>query len=265
MRNRGSLPELSSALGTRFCGNGDLLAFVTGASRQSGRRREGRPLDPAYGPVITSAIRVPDVLDGGSTRGYYLEDGGYPEFVNWIREAADMPGTINRMVRFAFRRLVDRITRSPRSDLSAEMRALVGQAASANSLVMLGMGRDIPDGVMSLRSSYLDIDWTIESSKAYFDHMIGTMEGVADTVGGKLIPNPTWRLGRVITVHPLGGAPMAEHPGEGVVDSYGEVFGYPNLYVMDGSVMPGPVGPNPALTIAAFAERAASHIVEKGD
>ena len=29
------------------------------------------------------------------------------------------------------------------------------------------------------------------------------------------------------------------------------------------STVPGPVGPNPSLTIAAFAERAAAHILEK--
>jgi cholesterol oxidase len=44
---------------------------------------------------------------------------------------------------------------------------------------------------------------------------------------------------------------------DGVVDARGEVFGYPGCYVVDGSVMPGPVGPNPSLTIAAFADRAA--------
>ena len=42
---------------------------------------------------------------------------------------------------------------------------------------------------------------------------------------------------------------------------WGEAFAYPGLHVVDGSVMPGPVGPNPSLTIAAFAERAVAHIV----
>jgi cholesterol oxidase len=64
-------------------------------------------------------------------------------------------------------------------------------------------------------------------------------------------------------VHPLGGCPMGRNEREGVVDSYGEVFNHPGLYVADGSVMPGPVGPNPSLTIAALADRFATRILEK--
>ncbi len=48
---------------------------------------------------------------------------------------------------------------------------------------------------------------------------------------------------------------MADNPNDGVVDGHGRVFGVPGLYVADGSVMPGPVGANPSLTIAAFADR----------
>ena len=48
---------------------------------------------------------------------------------------------------------------------------------------------------------------------------------------------------------------MGRDAGEGVVDPYGNVFGYPGLHIADGSVMPGPVGPNPSFTIAALADR----------
>ncbi len=48
---------------------------------------------------------------------------------------------------------------------------------------------------------------------------------------------------------------MGRTADEGVVDPNGRVFGCPGLYVADGSVMPGPVGPNPSLTIAALADR----------
>jgi cholesterol oxidase len=40
------------------------------------------------------------------------------------------------------------------------------------------------------------------------------------------------------------------------VDHAGRVFGETNLMVLDGSIIPESVGPNPALTIAAVAERA---------
>jgi cholesterol oxidase len=54
---------------------------------------------------------------------------------------------------------------------------------------------------------------------------------------------------------------MASSPQYGVVDAFGEVFGHPGLYIADGSVMPGPVGPNPSLTIAALADRFADRIL----
>ena len=72
-----------------------------------------------------------------------------------------------------------------------------------------------------------------------------------------------WIRKRVVTVHPVGGAPMGRDPSPGVCDPYGEVFGYPGLYVADGAAMPGPVGPNPALTIAALADRMCTWLLDK--
>jgi cholesterol oxidase len=56
---------------------------------------------------------------------------------------------------------------------------------------------------------------------------------------------------------------MGRDEREGVVDSYGRVFGHPGLLVLDGSIMPGPVGPNPSNTIAALAHRAADRLIEE--
>lgn len=60
------------------------------------------------------------------------------------------------------------------------------------------------------------------------------------------------------TAHILGGAVIAGSPEEGVVDSRQRVFGYENLLLCDGSVVPANVGVNPSLTITALAERAIS-------
>jgi cholesterol oxidase len=62
------------------------------------------------------------------------------------------------------------------------------------------------------------------------------------------------------TAHILGGAIIAGSPEEGVVDSRQRVFGYENLLLCDGSVVPANVGVNPSLTITALAERAMSLI-----
>jgi cholesterol oxidase len=56
------------------------------------------------------------------------------------------------------------------------------------------------------------------------------------------------------TAHILGGCVMGESPEDGVVDRQGGVFGYPGLYVADGSVVPANLNANPALTITALAE-----------
>ena len=75
-------------------------------------------------------------------------------------------------------------------------------------------------------------------------------------------PAATLPATRRVEPRPLGGSPMGRHPGEGVVDSCGQVFNYPGLYIADGSVMPGPVGANPSLTIAALADRFADGILD---
>ncbi len=62
------------------------------------------------------------------------------------------------------------------------------------------------------------------------------------------------------TAHILGGATIGRDARSGVVDSEHRLFGYQNLYVCDGSVMPANPGVNPSLTIAAMTERAMSKI-----
>jgi cholesterol oxidase len=255
LRNREHLPGLGLALGSRFSGNGDLLGFV---------RSSPDSLEPSYGPVITSTIRVPDQLDGGEGRGFYLQDGGYPGFVDWLMAATGIGGTATRVARAAAARVADRLSGTPRSQIAAEVSAVMNDGnRSAGMLPLLGMGRDVPDGRLGLRDGWLDVDWTETSSRRYFERLTATMSAVAEELGGRLSMNPTRLLRRLITVHPLGGCPMAADARRGVVDAHGESFGHPGLFVVDGSVLPGPVGANPSLTIAALAERFAPRIVER--
>jgi cholesterol oxidase len=259
LRNRDTLGDLGDRLGTRFCGNGDFLSFAIGC-------RE--PTDPARGPVITTAIRYPDQLEGGEGRGFYLEEGGAPEFANWLVQASQAPGSARRLLSVLWRMVRQRVLGDPDSNLSAEVAAILGDGElSSHYLPFLAMGRDVPDGKMSLtRKGRLDIDWSSRSSRSYFRRVRKEAQRLADALGAELADVPTWRLGRrTITVHPLGGCPMGASEANGVVSARdGQAWGQPGLFVADGSVMPGPVGPNPSLTIAALADRFADAMIEDG-
>jgi cholesterol oxidase len=264
LRNRVTLPALGQALGTRFSGNGDLLTFAIGARRDPPGAAP-RLIDASHGPVITTAIRVPDDADDGNGgRGYYVQEAGFPEFANWLIETSRVTSSVTRAAAVAREVLRHRLGSRYESTISAEVARLVGEGRLGSSaLPLLGMGRDVPDGRVTLRDGQLDVDWTTATSMAFFSDMRRTMRAISDGLLATYHDNPLWWTKRIVTVHPLGGAPMGRHVSEGVVDEYGEAFGHPGLHVLDGAAMPGPVGPNPSLTIAALADRAADHILEQ--
>jgi cholesterol oxidase len=54
---------------------------------------------------------------------------------------------------------------------------------------------------------------------------------------------------------------MADSPDHGVVDANGQVFGYPGMYITDGSALSASIGMGPSLTILANAERMAHEML----
>ena len=65
------------------------------------------------------------------------------------------------------------------------------------------------------------------------------------------------------TAHILGGAVIAPDATRGVVDHGQRVFGYQNMLICDGSVVPANPGVNPSLTITAMSEHAMSLVAPK--
>jgi cholesterol oxidase len=258
LKNRDAFPALSDRLGTRFSANGDFLAFAS---------RCETLIEPAVGPVVTSYIRIPDQLDDppGAGRGHYIQDGGYGAFLAWVQETLAMPSIAwsrrKLLLKLAWRSLTGRRERN----LSYELSQLLGDPdRSAGTLTMLGMGREPVQGTMQLKRKRLDIDWSFETARSYFDELgrDGAMAELADELGGRFHDNVLRRLNAIVTAHPLGGCPMGLTDADGVVSpTTGQVHNYPGLHVADGSVMPGPIGPNPSFTIAAVANRFADGII----
>jgi cholesterol oxidase len=65
------------------------------------------------------------------------------------------------------------------------------------------------------------------------------------------------------TAHILGGCPMGTDASTGVVNERFEAFGYPELRILDGSIIPANLGVNPSLTITALSEYAMSLVPPK--
>jgi cholesterol oxidase len=150
-----------------------------------------------------------------------------------------------------------------------QLKALLRSHYATNVLGLGGMGIDAPDGRVTIDADgKAQIQWTtpLTSGNRTYELIKAIREAcslVAKAGGGEILHEKEWSDNRrILSVHPLGGCRMSTTASGGVVDSRGMVFGYPGLFVIDGSVLPGAVGVNPALTIAAVAERLSDGVVE---
>ncbi|HEY47261.1 MAG: hypothetical protein AMJ88_00270 [Anaerolineae bacterium SM23_ 63] len=86
----------------------------------------------------------------------------------------------------------------------------------------------------------------------------------AEKIGGRPFGSfPSSLLNLPTTAHLIGGCLFGREPSEGVIDINCEVFNYPGLYIIDGSILPANPGVNPTLTITALAEFAMSRMPKK--
>jgi cholesterol oxidase len=258
LKNRYALgvPEYSP-VGERFCDNGDLLSVALPV-------RDTQDYEASKGPVIT-ALRRYEPGESGSVR-MYLEDGGVPNVMLWVLKTLDAPGLIGRLATRGLGYWWHRVTNSNDNNVSAEASRVMGiSPAIGRSLPILGMGEDVANGRLSLTAEgILENSWTPRDSNPYFFSMRETMNALKRSLGAEVEARVKRDTKRTITVHPLGGCPADTSRFSGVVDSFGHVHGVPGLWIADGSVMPGPVGANPSLTIAAFARRAAMQLLDEG-
>lgn len=66
----------------------------------------------------------------------------------------------------------------------------------------------------------------------------------------------------LMTIHLMGSCPMGKNETEGVVDSYGKLFGFEGLYVNDASIFCTALGVNPQGTVMMLARRNSERFAE---
>ncbi len=275
--------RFSAQLGEAFSGNGDMIVAVSDLPYPA--HGSGDPAVAAaarhVGPTITGALDLRAAPPNVS-----IQELGIPAPLREL--LAQTLGLVRTTSA-----LVDAdAARAPTSDADTR----VDDDVVEHSLVLAVMGDDRGRGRLELpdETGVPDIDiadgamvagWRAAPPIAYYQGALDWLRArcARDLPTARVHANPLWRpLGRArrmfadaaafdgprITVHPLGGCPMGDDVSRGVVDAKGRVFDaaaaswegaavHDGLAVLDGSMLPGAVGINPALTIAAVSLRAA--------
>ena len=248
-----TLPKLSNMLGHGYSGNGDFLMEATWDTDMD--------ICPTDGPSITAGADF-----STEDNSIFIEDLGFPDVMAWYLEGL-LPSTsgLRRVWTFFTRYILQRMGLYHDSRLAAHV-VRMGSATTIRMLPYLGMGTDAADGEFRLKNGQLDLRWSPRNSRKMYNEMEDALKRLSTALGGKYITSPLWiwPLRKLLTAHPLGGCRMADSKEQGVVNEYGEVWDYPNLYVIDGASIPTALGVNPSMTIAALAERAAQNIADAG-
>ena len=212
----------------------------------------GERVRQSVGPTITSAI---DFMDGAAGERFVVEDDGYPNLLLSALRASVGDGAASSLGRS--------LRRIPRAAACRADDPLSGV------MLWLGAGVDAADGELrldrELAAAVPPRRWISNGarrrSRGVIEAILAMHRRMTEATGGRPGSDLGWRLFRsLLTLHPLGGCRMAATPEAGVVNHLGQVFGYPNLFVVDGAIVPVAIGRNPSHTIAALAERIAAHV-----
>jgi cholesterol oxidase len=264
LRSRQDGLPISNEIGKHFSGNGDILAFCYDSN------------DDVNGVGFASAAsRSPNV---GPTIGGYVR--GDPPSSRLVVQEGAFPGAIGAVLQGGLwlagqrRRRGTGRTEPWHHRLAEVLSHLIDPYSGPvhKTLVLLGMAeKEHGEGMLELKDDRLVVKWLGGKRRSFNDHS-ALLDQFARRIGATFLENPLHSpdVGRaLLTVHPLGGCVMADEAEHGVVDHRGRVFKedgsgfHTGLYVCDGSVIPGPLGFNPFLTIAALAERTCSLIIKE--
>jgi len=243
-----SLPKMSARLGKMVRSNSEALLGVTAREESD---------DFSKGVAITSHFWIDEVTS--------VEPVRYPRGSSLMRNLAvpltDLQGgPVRRMLGFiayGLRNPYDLLKARILPDWARDGTILLIMQTVENRM-HLSRGRNLftlfRKGLVSERDKSLPIPAVIDAGRQVLNMFAERVNGIPQsTINEALLNTPS-------TAHILGGCGIGRDETVGVVDLNHEVFNYPGMYVVDGSVIPANLGVNPSLTITAMAERAMSKI-----
>ncbi len=245
----GSLPNLSPKLGTMVHSNSEALMGIT--ARVS-------DIDYSHGVAITSRFWVDDETT--------VEPVRYPQGSSIMRYiGAPLISNLEGSLLQRAGRLISHVARNPMDFAKtlflpdwAKDSTIVLVMQTVENQMHLKLGRRpltfFRQSLVSKKDKKLPIPAIIDAGRIVVDRFAAKTNGIPQTTFNEVLLNTP------STAHILGGCTIGEDEANAVVDSNHEVFNYPGMFIVDGSVVPGNLGVNPSLTITALSERAMSLI-----
>jgi cholesterol oxidase len=263
----------SDFLGKHFTGNGDVLGFAyNGEKRVNGvGRGKANTAASQPGPTITGVIDLRDTEKLGDA--FIVEEGALPSAMKKLLPVAfKVAGkTVGKSENRTFWHGVKQWGREVVSILSSFAGGAY-RGSVANTLTFLTMSYDDGHGTLTLEDDRVRIHWPDASKQPVWKMVENKFRQLATATGATYVPSPLFTKYfnfDVLTVHPLGGCILGDDAAGAVVNERSQVFSgasgdavYPDLYVMDGAIIPSPVGVNPLLTISALSERNIRLLIE---
>lgn len=251
MKEEGILPKLSKQLGQVVRTNSESLIGVTLKDKKA---------DLSHGIAITSSV-FPD-------EHTHIEPVRYPDGADAMNSLAagvlvDGGGSIPRQLRFLIEVLKHPVHSigllNPIGFARRTIILLVMQTVD-NSIEIIRKRRWVwpfKRTLSSTQESGEKIPTYIPIANEFARRLAKISGGIArSSINEALLDIPA-------TAHILGGCNIGEDSETGVIDLQNKVYGYRNLRVCDGSMIPANLGVNPSLTITALSERAMSFIPPK--
>lgn len=239
-----SLPHLSDKLGDDIRTNNETLVSVSGLEKDKNYSK---------GIAIGSILNTDDNSHLEICR--YGESSNAWKLVHWPYVSGST--VISRLAKILLKLLKNPI---------AYLKIYMGRSWAKNTVVLLFM-QTLDSTLKFKRNTFGRMTSTVSSGSAptpFIPESIALVNAYKKAINGVSTSFALETLAGIpSTAHILGGAVMGKDRTTGVIDKNNRVFGYDNMYIIDGAMISANPGVNPALSITAIAERAMDQIPNK--
>ncbi|KAI0472100.1 glucose-methanol-choline oxidoreductase [Xylariaceae sp. FL0804] len=262
---------MSEKVGQNMSGNGDILAF--GYNTDEEVNSVGNDFPSPYRPVGPCITGIIDNRKGHENplNGYVIEEGTIPgalaPFMLAMLEL--LPGSIAPEGESLFERFKASLAVAGSFFLGPYFR----KGAVEKTQMYLIMSHDSNQAYLTLKGDKPVLEFVGVGRSDHVKEINSVLQKATRAVGGTYVQNPFYALmgEQEVTVHPIGGACMADSGEYGVTNHAGQVFTgdgletHEGLIVTDGALIPAALGANPLATITALAERALDLYAKRHD